>query len=467
MKSEILKKLAAVAVLCAVCISAFAAQARELKPVKYVFLFIGDGMSIPQRMMTDEYLKLSGQKELLINALPNNAVTYTRSANSFITDSAASGTAIACGGKTNNGRVGVSATGERFESVAEAAKKNGRKVGVITSVTINHATPAAFYAHNDSRGNYYKIALDMIASNFDFFGGGGIGSSYKSEAGGKKSDAYKLAEEAGYKVFMGKKALDGVKKGCGKVMAFASDGALPYAIDDPSGPRIAEFTQKAIEVLDNPEGFFIMVEGGKIDWMCHANDAATVIGEVLDFDRAVKVALDFQKAHPDETLVVVTGDHETGGLTLGFAGTGYASHIQLLANQKNSRDGTTNKFRKILAADADMTFEKFRPAITEAFGFKFSGDAKKDRMVLSQKEIAKIRDSFDKNIKGKKPESKNVMKFVNTLILTLDNKASIGWTSNAHTALPVSTTAAGAQSGAFNGTIDNTDIAKLLKQVVK
>lgn len=467
MKSEILKKLAAVAVLCAVCISAFAAQARELKPVKYVFLFIGDGMSIPQRMMTDEYLKLSGQKELLINALPNNAVTYTRSANSFITDSAASGTAIACGGKTNNGRVGVSATGERFESVAEAAKKNGRKVGVITSVTINHATPAAFYAHNDSRGNYYKIALDMIASNFDFFGGGGIGSSYKSEAGGKKSDAYKLAEEAGYKVFRGKKALDGVKKGCGKVMAFASDGALPYAIDDPSGPRIAEFTQKAIEVLDNPEGFFIMVEGGKIDWMCHANDAATVIGEVLDFDRAVKVALDFQKAHPYETLVVVTGDHETGGLTLGFAGTGYASHIQLLANQKNSRDVTTNKFRKILAADADMTFEKFRPAITEAFGFKFSGDAKKDRMVLSQKEIAKIRDSFDKNIKDKKPESKNVMKFVNTLILTLDNKASIGWTSNAHTALPVSTTAAGAQSGAFNGTIDNTDIAKLLKQAVK
>ena len=461
------KFLALCILLTASAFAAFASPQKSLEPVKYVFLFIGDGMSIPQRMMTDEFLHMKGLGGLAINEFPNNALTYTRSTDSFITDSAASGTAIACGTKTNNGYIGVDAKGNRLESVAEVAKKNGKKVGIITSVTINHATPAAFYAHNDSRGNYYRIALDMIPSGFDFFGGGGIGDADKKEASGYHGDAYTKAREAGYDVFVGTDALSNVKAGCGKTMAFASRGALPYAIDDPDGARIADFTQKAVEILDNPKGFFVMVEGGKIDWMCHANDAATVIKEVLDFDKAVKVALEFQKKHPSETLIVVTGDHETGGLTLGFAGTGYKSYISLLDAQTNSRETIVKKFKKLLSENPEIGYDTVKKEVSKYFGFKFDGDFKKDRMVLTADEQKRISDSFRTNLAPEDPKKQNAEKFVNLLTIILDNKAAVAWTSNAHTALPVSTTAIGAQAEAFNGTIDNTEISKMLKQAVR
>ena len=300
--------------------------AEQLKPVKYVFLFIGDGMSIPQRMTAEELARINTGKGLAINAMPNQALTTTRSANSFITDSAASATAIACGAKTKNGAVGVDAKGARLESIAEVARDSGRKVGIVTSVTLNHATPAGFYGHNLSRGNYYEIGLDLIDSKFDFFGGGGIAEHNKKDSKNYRGDVYELAKQAGYKVV--RKNIDAIKAlkaGDGKVIAVGADGALAYDIDNPDSPRVSLFTQKAIELLDNDKGFFLMVEGGKIDWMCHANDAATVMREVIDFDNAVKVALEFAKKHPQDTLVVVTGDHETGGLTMGFAGTAYNS----------------------------------------------------------------------------------------------------------------------------------------------
>ncbi|MBR7106470.1 MAG: alkaline phosphatase, partial [Opitutales bacterium] len=167
---NIKKLLLALLIVATATFTAFA----EMKPVKYVFLFIGDGMSIPQRMMAERYMQLSGQGGLAINAMKNQAITYTNSASSFITDSAASGTAIACGEKTRNGTIGLNAKGEKIESIAYVAQKAGKKVGIITSVTINHATPASFYGHNQSRSNYYNLGLDMIESGFDYFAGGGV-----------------------------------------------------------------------------------------------------------------------------------------------------------------------------------------------------------------------------------------------------------------------------------------------------
>lgn len=153
----------------AILMSSLALYAGET--VKYVFLFIGDGMSIPQRMTAEEFSRINTGKGLAMNSMPHQALTITRSKNSFITDSAASGTAIACGVKTKNGAIGVGADGSRLQSIAEVARDSGRKVGILTSVTLNHATPASFYGHNPSRGNYYELGLDMIASGFDFFGG--------------------------------------------------------------------------------------------------------------------------------------------------------------------------------------------------------------------------------------------------------------------------------------------------------
>ncbi len=466
--AKLFKLISAVAAFAIATSSAFA----DIKPVKYVFLFIGDGMSIPQRMMTEQYLKLSGGDGLVINSFPNQAITYTYSANSFITDSAASGTAIACGEKTNNGTIGLNAKNEKIESIAYAAKKAGKKVGIITSVTINHATPTAFYAHNRSRSNYYDIALEMMDSGFDYFAGGGAAKSDDKKSKNYKGDVYELAKKAGYNVHVeiSREDFDKLSSKSGKIMAFGEKEALPYAIDAKKGSlRLADFVRKGIEVLDNPKGFFIMAEGGKIDWMCHANDAATVIKEVIDFDNAVRVAYEFAKKHPKDTLIVTTGDHETGGLTLGFAGTGYTSFIERLGMQKCSQDVFKSKYvaglnKKLKAEGKKTTFEDVKPLLTECFSLKFDDDPK-DPMFVSAEDQEKLKKAFDADHAPKKKGEKPA--FMRAVSHCFDNKAGVAWTSGAHTALPVNTTAVGKCAEEFNGAIDNTDISKKLKQAVR
>lgn len=448
--------------LAAFAVSAAALAAQAAKPVKYVFLFIGDGMSIPQRMTAEELARINTGKGLAINSMPHQALTTTRSANSFITDSAASGTAIACGSKTNNGMIGMDPKGGRLKSVAEVARDSGRKVGILTSVTLNHATPAAFYGHNRSRGNYYDLGLDLVESGFDFFGGGGIAECDNKKAKSYKGDIYEIAEGRGYTVVRkDMKALAALKPGCGKVIATGADGALMYNLDAPDSPRIADFTKKAIELLDNERGFFIMVEGGKIDWMCHANDAATVMAEVADFDNAVKVALEFARKNPRDTLVVVTGDHETGGLTMGFAGTAYNSYIDRLNAQKRSREAFNSASKKLAGGGKDIEFEDVIPLLSESFGFVFDEDSESP-LALSEAELGELEKAFGR---WKKDVSKGALSLAAAKIL--NNKAGLAWTSDAHTALPVETSAQGAGAEVFSGTIDNTDIAKILKELVR
>lgn len=448
--------------LAAFAVSAAALAAQAAKPVKYVFLFIGDGMSIPQRMTAEELARINTGKGLAINSMPHQALTTTRSANSFITDSAASGTAIACGSKTNNGMIGMDPKGGRLKSVAEVARDSGRKVGILTSVTLNHATPAAFYGHNRSRGNYYDLGLDLVESGFDFFGGGGIAECDDKKAKSYKGDIYEIAEGRGYTVVRkDMKALAALKPGCGKVIATGADGALMYNLDAPDSPRIADFTKKAIELLDNERGFFIMVEGGKIDWMCHANDAATVMAEVADFDNAVKVALEFARKNPRDTLVVVTGDHETGGLTMGFAGTAYNSYIDRLNAQKRSREAFNSASKKLAGGGKDIEFEDVIPLLSESFGFVFDEDSESP-LALSKAERGELEKAFGR---WKKDVSKGALSLAAAKIL--NNKAGLAWTSDAHTALPVETSAQGAGAEVFSGTIDNTDIAKILKELVR
>ena len=467
----------------AACFSAFVmASESAVKPVKYVFLFIGDGMSFPQRMVADEFSMRTEGKHLRINSFPFQTPTTTRSADSFITDSAASGTAIACGAKTKNHYVGIGADGERLESIAYVAKGAGRKVGIVTSVTLNHATPAAFYAHNKNRGDDYAIALEAIESGFDYFGGGGFSKHDEKGHPAYKGNIYKLAEEAGYKVSRKRETFGSVKPCDGKVISIGAGGALPYAIDRKQGELgLADFVAQAVSMLeDSPKGFFIMAEGGKIDWMCHANDAATVMREVLDLDAAVGVALDFQEKHPQDTLVVVTGDHETGGLTLGFANTGYSSYIERLALQTCSRDKLNDHLR---ATEQDceggkVKLEDLMPVLEKDLGLSFSGDSKNPMHVKSA-EIENLRAALKRDfpdgtcVKIKdpnRPDKKDPIEPKNLITAALalfDNKCALGWTSGAHTALPVNTTALGVNAGLFTGMIDNTDVSKVLKQIVK
>ena len=466
-----MKKLFAVfAVLFAVLL-VYAAE----KP-KYVFLFIGDGMSTPQRMIADEFSRKLGRGQLAINTLPMHATTRTCSANSLVTDSAAAATAIACGERTNNGRLGMNADGtKKLVSLAEVARDKGKKIGIVTSVTINHATPAGFYAHRKSRQELYAIGLDLIASNFDYFGGGGVAKHDDKKSPLYKGDIYDLAAKAGYKVVGTRQELLDLKPGAGKVLAYGVKGSiLPYAIDrkDQSVATLAEFTAKGIELLeDGKNGFFMMVEGGAIDYAGHANDAATNLREVLAFDEAVKVALKFMEKHPDETLIVVTGDHETGGMTMGFASTGYALYLERLTGQTSSAGAFTQKISEMKKANPKLAFADVRELLTQTFGFKFEEktpeilahekDPKKhpmpgrDPMILTAEETARLEKAFSGKPKAFGLEAKQI----------LCHKAGVGWTSGAHTALPVLTTSKGVKAEIFTGFINNYDIAIKMKSI--
>ena len=458
--------LAAVLIVASVCVIA---AETAVKPVKYVFLFIGDGMSMPQRITADKFNQALGNTKLFINSMPHQAVTTTNSANAFITDSAASGTAIACGEKTRNGTIGMDVTRKRnLESIAKVAHKSGRKVGIITSITINHATPSSFYANNPSRSNYYNIAQDLVKSNFDYFGGGGAAAYNDKKAPGYAGSVYDLARKNGYQVAFGRKEIAALPVGKGKLWAVGAEGPLPYAIDRTENDmRLEEFVQQAIKHLDNEKGFFLMVEGGRIDTVCHANDAGTSLREVIDFDKAVKCAYDFALKHPAETLIVVTGDHETGGLSLGFANTGYKSQLENLELQKCSIDSLTAQIQALGKAKENVVFEDIVPLINKNFSM-YLPDGKlptTKHLVLTKSEVAKLKKAFERQFpKGKlgkgRPLAVEIIRCFNT-------KSSLAWSTGGHTAMPVLTTAYGKNASVFSNLIDNTDIAKILKQAVR
>ncbi len=424
--------------LLALLIVVFLGVAEAATP-KNVILFIGDGMSTPQRMTAEEFAIKDGRERLFINHLPMQATTRTCSASSLVTDSAAAATAIACGTKTYNHGIGVDPNHKRLTSCAEVAKAKGRKVGIVTTVTINHATPAGFYAHRKDRNDGYGIGLDLLASDFDFFAGGGCDRHNDTGHKEYKGDIYELAAKSGYTFAkQNRKAFDALKPGT-KAWYVGASGTLPYTIDAEEWkdvPTLAEMTAKGIKMLENPKGFFLMVEAGKIDYAGHANDPAANLREVLALDDAVKVALKYQKKHPD-TLIIVTGDHETGGMTMGFAGTGYNFYMDRLATQKRSAEALTN----YVNSKKPKSFEEVKDFISENYG-------------LVGKELDGVAKAFGGDM-------------ASAVKRAISAKCGIGWTSNSHTALPVLTTSIGPGSEEFTGFIDNTDISKTIKSFFK
>lgn len=317
------------------------------RDAKYVFYFIGDGMGLNQINVTEMYLSEKngriGITPLTFTSFPSVGYATTYSATNSVTDSSAGGTALATGVKTYNGAIGVDVNKNSIESIAEIAKKNGKKVGIVTSVSIDHATPASFYAHQEKRSMYYEIAKDLVKADFDFFGGSGFLKPNKEKA----PNIYSVINKAGYTIIKGKKEYNEKRDLANKIVMIQENinesKSLSYAIDRKEGDlTLPEITKSAIDFLDKKsnDGFFLMVEGGKIDWANHANDGATMINEIIDFDNAIKIAFDFYKKHPKETLIVVTADHETGGLSLGTGS--YELNLKIIQNQKVSIDSLSN-----------------------------------------------------------------------------------------------------------------------------
>lgn len=292
------------------------------KKAKYVFYFIGDGMGFTHVAAAEAYLAqdrgIIGMDTLSFTRFPVLGIATTYSASNPITCSSAAGTALSTGTKTNNGMLGVTPDGNPLTSIASKIHEAGYAVGVTSTVGINHATPAAFYGHSKSRDDYYDIIQELPRTGFEFFAGGGI----LSPCGKDKTEksAYDIIREAGYTVACGIDDFN-AKKEADKfllVQAENAEDAVPYAFGRPEGALTqAQIVEAAIEVLErNKKGFFLMSEGGQIDWAAHSQDLACTIFEVIDFSTAIQVAVEFYKKHADETLIVVTADHETGGLAL-------------------------------------------------------------------------------------------------------------------------------------------------------
>lgn len=275
------------------------------KKVKNIIFMIGDGMGLEQ--LSTAWIVNNRHLNITDN-FPYVGLQWTYSASKLVTDSAAAGTALATGSKTNNGMIAMSPEGQPLETLTEYAKSKGMKTGTSVVCRICDATPAVFSTHHENRDSLYNIMAQFVDSDLDFLFGGGL-KWWENRPDGR--DLTAEVEAKGYTFVKDVESLMAVEEG--PVIALTSYMELPAALDR-NGAHQASVV-KALELLDNKDGFFLMVEGSCIDDYCHANKVGYAVEEILDFDRTVGVVLEWA-ARDGETLVIVTADHSTGGMTL-------------------------------------------------------------------------------------------------------------------------------------------------------
>lgn len=491
-------------------------ESKETNIPKYVFMFIGDGMSYPQVQLTNYFVSansqdnarkvtvkdkektiLESESNLNMMSFPVMGSAQTYDSTSFAPDSASTATSIATGKKTWSGSINVSEDfSQTYETIAEKLKKQkDYKIGILSSVNLNHATPAAFYAHQESRNNYYDIGLELIDSNFDYFAGGALKQTTGKDK--DKEDLYALAEKAGYKVVKTQAEAEALKASDGKAIVIdehlADGDAMSYEVDRQDNEwALADYVEKGIDVLDNDNGFFMMVEGGKIDWACHANDATSTIADTIALDNAVGKAVEFYNEHPDETLIIVTGDHETGGLTIGFAGTDYDTFLKNFNNQKISYakfdSDYVSKYK-----ENKTDFDTVMNDVTELFGLaapdgSSDGTSAKDSadlhpesndtgaLSMTDYEYSLLKTAYDTTMSrtGEEKEygQEEYIKYGSyepltvTITHILNNKSGVNFGSYAHTGLPVEVLVKGVGAEDFSGYYDNTDIYNRLASLL-
>ena len=444
---------------------------------KYVFYFIGDGMGVNQVNGTETYLAAMegriGTSPLCFAQFPHVGLVTTFSGTNGVTDSAAGGTALATGHKTKNGTIGMETDlSTKVKSIAEKAKAEGKAVGIATSVSVDHATPASFYAHVKDRGMYYQIGKDLIAADFDFYAGSDF-LQPKGENGEK--DLYTQCQEAGYAIARGHADYRKKARKAEKMLLLQPEAAskqdntaIPYAIDRGSNDlTLQDITRAAIHFLSQKEnGFFLMVEGGKIDWACHSNDAATLFREVIDMDEAVQVAYEFYEQHPDETLIIITADHETGGLGMGIKESSYKQHMDYVQHVTASKNAFWSEFCKSINNDPlNLTWENAEKFLADRMGL---GSV----IPLTTGEKGALMTVFQTSVIDKSASKQHTLyadfdAFTTAVYKLLSTKIGIGWTTYSHTGNPVPLfiIGAGADRFASAGWLDNTDLSRIIGEL--
>lgn len=358
----------------------------------------------------------------------------THSANSEVTDSAAAGTAMATGYKTNNGMISVTPSGYEVKTILEAAENQGKSTGLVATSTITHATPAVFASHVASRASEAAIAVQMLDQGVEVLLGGGKQYFLPKSSGGEQEtrNLVKEAQSTGYTYIEDRTQLK-TAQGSRLLGLFAEEGmASELDRDETNQPSLAEMTKKAIEVLSqDKDGFFMMVEGSQIDWAGHAHDAAWAMKDTEAFEYAVQAALDFAKLN-GKTLVVVAGDHDTGGMSVGGYGK-YDANLEILRNVSATGDFMASKF------NSDRSNIK--------------------EIVKTYTQIELTEDEMNAIKASKKP--------ANTLNDVLSTRALVGWTSSAHTGTDIPLYAYGPGADLFSGLHDNTELPGLMLEAMK
>ena len=400
---------------------------------KNIIMVVADGMgpayTTAYRLYKDDPSTPMIELTALDPFLIGSAQTYPASVSGYVTDSAASATALAAGIKTYNGAIGLDVDKQSVESVLQRAKKLGKRTGVAVTSQIVHATPAAYVAHNESRRNYNEIAdsfLDDRINNqnvVDVMLGGGWSYFIRDDR-----NLVEEFKELGYQYANSYTDLLALPKGKPTLGLFADVG-LPKALDDVNPHRLSVLTESAIAHLENVNGYFLLVEASQVDWAGHANDISSAMGEMEDLEQTIKMLKSYVDQHPN-TLVVLTADHSTGGLTIGAEGD-YRWSPEFIQNMKAS---VTVMSEKIIDNE-DMTLY-----VEDVFGFALNED--------------------EKNIISGISSSMGVRERENILKSLLDKRTNTGWTTSGHTGVDVEVYAFGAGAQAFAGNLNNIDIAK-------
>lgn len=449
MKKKIIVPLIIVFVI---SISYFIVTNNSSKRVKYVFLFIGDGMNINHVELTEAYNNtikqndFESQEKLSFSEFQNIGLRKNHDKYNYVPDSASSATALSSGLITKHGMLNIDDEGNRKTPIPYLLKeKRKMKIGIITTVPIHHATPAAFYSYNTSRINSYDIAKNLVNSNFDYFGDGGFDLNSQ-----ELSDIEEQLQSNHYRIIDSKEEIENLKKTNDKIIAINPNviaGTSKYAMETSDHDlNFNDFVRVGINVLDNKKGFFMMAESGMIDFASHNNDARAVISEVNVLDEAVKEALKFYKKHPKETLIIVTGDHETGGLALGNY-SGFGLDLTTLQNQKVTFSSFTSY---INATYNNPNFDEILNYLMTNFGIGTS-------IPLTEEDQNKLKNYY---------ELKDTNQFVTLVKDILYKETKIGWTTDNHTASPIVVYAKGVKSEEFTGKYTSTQFNQKLKKVL-
>lgn len=409
---------------------------------KNIIYMIGDGMG-PAYVAAYRYYQHNPANATVANTVYDDLLTGMASTypddDTLVTDSAAGATALATGVKSYNGAISVNRQHIPIGTMMQLAKRLGKANGIVASSQVNHATPASFLAHNSSRRNMDDIANMYLDYRIDgkpvadlIIGGG---TKYFVREDRNLIDGFTAL---GYQYTNDYNQLDNLTRL--PAMALLADTALPAALNSAGDGMLAPLTKKALQLLSTADkGFVLMVEGSQIDWCGHDNDIACALAEMHDFAKAISVAKAYVDANPD-TLLIVTADHETGGLSLGANGV-YEWRTDVIKQVKATGREIARQLQQLQSP------QQISQRYTELTGISL------DKAQL-QLLVTALQDPDEKTARNQ------ILQFVSDASLT-------GWTSGGHTAADVPVMAYGKNAGEFNGFMDNTAIAKKLIQYIQ